>query len=119
MKEVTLVFKSGAKASFTVDQFKTIINGFGSIEKIEWDTKGLSKQLVHLNKHNIDAIFVEEIPEKAKGCDKEPDHPIEDFYGCEIQQDDKYFMFGQDVVLKENLADYLIEQQNVECFKAV
>ncbi|WP_410985954.1 YqaI family protein [Bacillus paranthracis] len=117
MKEVTMVFKSGAKASFTVEQFKTIINGFGSIEKIEWDTKGLSKQLVHLNKHNIDAIFVEEVAEEEPV--KEPDHPIEDFYGCEIQQDDKYFMFGQDVVLKENLADYLIEQQNVECFKAV
>ncbi|MEK4002277.1 hypothetical protein MHI59_25920 [Bacillus sp. FSL K6-2822] len=117
MKEVTLVFKSGAKASFTVEQFKTIINGFGSIEKIEWDTKGLSKQLVHLNKHNIDAIFVEDIPEEESI--KEPDHPIEDFYGCEIQQDDKYFMFGQDVVLKENLTDYLIEQQNVECFRAV
>ncbi|MBG9863127.1 MULTISPECIES: hypothetical protein, partial [Bacillus cereus group] len=91
MKEVTLVFKSGAKASFTVDQFKTIINGFGSIEKIEWDTKGLSKQLVHLNKHNIDAIFVEDIVEEES---KEPDHPIEDVYGCEIKQDDKYFMFG-------------------------
>ncbi|GAB6442046.1 MULTISPECIES: YqaI family protein [Bacillus] len=117
MKEVTLIFKSGAKARFTVDQFKTIINGFGSIEKIEWDTKGLSKQLVHLNKHNIDAIFVEEIAEKESI--KEPDHPIEDIYGCEIKQDDKYFMFGQDVVLKENLTDYLIEKQNVECFRAV
>lgn len=117
MKEVTLVFKSGAKASFTVDQFKTIINGFGSIEKIEWDTKGLSKQLVHLNKHNIDAIFVEDIAEEESI--KEPDHPIEDVYGCEIKQDDKYFMFGQDVVLKENLTDYLIEKQNVECFRAV
>jgi len=117
LKEVTLVFKSGAKASFTVEQFKTIINGFGSIEKIEWDTKGLSKQLVHLNKHNIDAIFVEEIAEEESI--KEPDHPIEDCYGCEIQQDDKYFVFGQDVVLKENLTDYLIEKQNVECFRAV
>ncbi|MDO3374551.1 hypothetical protein QJ529_17950 [Bacillus paranthracis] len=117
MKEVTLVLKSGAKASFTAEQFKTIINGFGAIEKIEWDTKGLRKQLVHLNKHNIDAIFVEDITKEEPV--KEPDHPIEDFYGCEIQQDDKYFMFGQDVVLKENLTDYLIEQQNVECFRAV
>ncbi|PTC15409.1 YqaI family protein [Bacillus wiedmannii] len=116
MKEVTLVFKSGAKANFTADQFKTIINGFGSIEKIEWDTKGLSKQLVHLNKHNIDAIFVEDIPEE--GTIKEPDHPIEDIYGCEIKQDDKYFMFGQDAVLEENLTNYLIVQQNVECFRA-
>ncbi|MBG9840958.1 hypothetical protein ABE30_26090 [Bacillus tropicus] len=116
MKEVTLVFKSGAKASFTVDQFKTIINGFGSIEKIEWDTKGLSKQLVHLNKHNIDAIFVEDIVEEES---KEPDHPIEDVYGCEIKQDDKYFMFGQDAVLEGNLTNYLIAEQNVECFRAV
>lgn len=117
MKEVTLVLKSGAKASFTAEQFKTIINGFGAIEKIEWDTKGVRKQLVHLNKHNIDAIFVEDIPEKE--LIKEPDHPIEDFYGCEIKWDDKYFMFGQYAVLEKNLAAYLIEQQNVECFRAV
>lgn len=57
---------------------------------------------------NIDAIFVEDITEKKSI--KEPDHPVEDFYGCEIKQDDKCFMFGQDVVLKENLTEYLIEQ---------
>ncbi|WP_369292863.1 YqaI family protein [Xenorhabdus littoralis] len=34
-----------------------------------------------------------------------------------MQQDDKYFMFGQDVVLKENVTEYLIEQQNVACFR--
>ncbi|PHB54545.1 hypothetical protein COE92_14260 [Bacillus wiedmannii] len=118
MKEVTLVFKSGAKASFTVDQFKTIINGFGAIEKIEWDAKGLSKQLVHLNRHNIDAIFVEDIGEKGTTL-KEPNHPIEDIYGDEVKTDDKYFMFGQYAVLEKNLAAYLIEQQNVECFRAV
>jgi hypothetical protein len=60
---------------------------------------------------------VEDIVEKE--TIKEPDHPIEDFYGCEIRQDDKYFMFGQNVVLEENLTKYLIDQQNVECFKAV
>ncbi|HDR7704599.1 TPA: hypothetical protein QCX91_002184 [Bacillus thuringiensis] len=117
MKEVTLVFKSGAKVSFTAAQFKTIINGFGSLTKIELDTKGLSKQLVHLNKHNIDAIFVEDIAEKEMV--KEPDHPIEDFYGCEIKQDDRYFMFGQNAVLEGNLTNYLIAEQNVECFRAV
>ncbi|MEG7840092.1 hypothetical protein J0813_24270 [Bacillus pacificus] len=119
MKEVTMVFKSGAKASFTVAQFKTIINGFGSIEKIEWDTKGLSKQLVHLNKHNIDAIFVEDIPEEEKGCDKEPDHPIEDFFGYEILPDDVYYKFGEHIVLEGNLKSYLIQFQNVECVRAV
>lgn len=116
MKEVTLVFKSGAKVSFTAEQFKTITNGFGSLTKIEY-TGAATKVPFHISVSNIDAIFVEDITKEESI--KEPDHPTEDFYGCEIQQDDKYFMFGQDVVLKENLADYLIEQQNVECFKAV
>ena len=31
MKEVTLVFKSGRTASFTVEQFKTFKNSFGFI----------------------------------------------------------------------------------------
>ncbi len=116
MKEVTLVFKSGAKVSFTAEQFKTITNGFGSLTKIEY-TGAATKVPFHISVSNIDAIFVEDINEKESI--KEPDYPIEDFYGCEIQQDDKYFVFGQDIVLKENLTEYLIEQQNVECFRAV
>jgi hypothetical protein len=115
LKEVTLVFKSGAKVSFTAAQFKTITNGFGSLTKIEY-TGAATKVPFHISVSNIDAIFVEDIAEKES---KEPDHPIEDVYGCEIQQGDRYFVFGQDVVLKENLTDYLIEQQNVECFRAV
>ncbi|QWG87186.1 YqaI family protein [Bacillus mycoides] len=116
MKEVTVVFKSGAKTSFTVEQFKTITNGFGSLTKIEY--KGATnKEPFHISVSSIDAIFVEDIPEEEKI--KEPDHPIEDFYGCEIKWDDKYFMFGQYAVLEKNLAAYLIEQQNVECFRAV
>ncbi|MBL3821375.1 hypothetical protein RCJ96_06060 [Bacillus sp. BSL6] len=116
MKEVTLVFKSGAKVSFTAAQFKTFNNSFGALSKIEWE--GITGKVpLHIGMSNIDAIFVEEIAEKESI--KEPDHPIEDCYGCEIQQDDKYFMFGQDIVLKENLTDYLIEKQNVECFRAV
>lgn len=111
-----MVFKSGAKASFTVEQFKTFKNSFGFLSGIEYE--GATPTVpFHISVSNIDAIFVEDIG--GKESTKEPDHPTEDFYGCEIQQDDKYFMFGQDVVLKENLADYLIEQQNVECFKAV
>jgi hypothetical protein len=116
LKEVTLVFKSGAKVSFTAEQFKTITNGFGSLTKIEY-TGTATKVPFHISVSNIDAIFVEDIDEKESI--KEPDHPIEDVYGCEIKQDDKYFMFGQDVVLKENLTEYLIEKHNVECFKAV
>lgn len=116
MKKVTLVFKSGAKVSFTAAQFKTFINSFGALSTIEWEG-ATGKVPVHIASSNIDAIFVEEIAEKESV--KEPDHPIEDVYGCEIKQDDKYFMFGQDVVLKENLTDYLIEKQNVECFRAV
>lgn len=116
MKEVTLVFKSGAKVSFTAEQFKTIMNGFGSLTKIEY-TGAATKVPFHISVSNIDAIFVEDINEKEST--KEPDHPIEDFYGCEIKQDDKYFMFGQDAVLEGNLTNYLIAEQNVECFRAV
>ena len=109
MKEVTLVFKSGAKVSFTAEQFKTITNGFGSLTKIEY-TGAATKVPFHISVSNIDAIFVEEIVEEESI--KELDHPVEDVYGCEIQTDDKYFVFGQDVVLKENLTEYLIEKQN-------
>ncbi|PEF99678.1 YqaI family protein [Bacillus toyonensis] len=116
MREVTLVFKSGANVSFTVAQFKTFKNGFGSLTKIEYE--GAAKKVpFHISLSNIDAIFVEDIAEKESI--KEPDHPIEDFYGCEIKQEDKYFMFGQDAVLEGNLTNYLIAQQNVECFRAV
>ena len=115
MKEVTLVFKSGAKVSFTAEQFKTFNNSFGALSKIEWE--GITGKVpLHIGMSNIDAIFVEDITEEEV---KEPDHPIEDVYGCEIKQDDKYFVFGQDVVLKENLTEYLISEQNVECFRAV
>ncbi|MEK4500161.1 YqaI family protein [Bacillus sp. FSL R12-0069] len=114
MKEVTLVFKSGRTASFTVEQFKTFKNSFGFLSGIEYEG-ATGKVPFHIGVSNIDAIFVEDIVEKESI--KEPNHPIEDFYGCEIQQDDKYFMSGQDVVLKENVTEYLIEQQNVACFR--
>lgn len=116
MKEVTLVFKSGAKVSFTTEQFKTITNGFGSLTKIEY-TGAVTKVPFHISVSNIDAIFVEDVG--GKESNKEPDHPIEDFYGCEIKQDDKYFMFGQNAVLEGNLTNYLIAEQSVECFRAV
>ncbi|OTW88451.1 hypothetical protein BK702_11555 [Bacillus thuringiensis serovar cameroun] len=116
MKEVMLLFKSGAKVSFTAAQFKTFKNSFGFLSGIEYEG-ATGKVPFHIGVSNIDAIFVEEIPEEEKI--KEPDHPIEDFYGCEIKQDDKYFMFGQDAVLEGNLTNYLIAQQNVECFRAV
>ncbi|MBG9581034.1 hypothetical protein ABE42_17965 [Bacillus thuringiensis] len=114
MKEITLVFKSGVKTSFTVEQFKTFKNSFGFLSGIEYEG-ATGKVPFHIGVSNVDAIFVEDIVEKESI--KEPNHPIEDFYGCEIQQDDKYFMFGQDVVLKENVTEYLIEQQNVVCFR--
>ncbi|PGC86202.1 YqaI family protein [Bacillus toyonensis] len=116
MKEVTLVFKSGAKVSFTAAQFKTFKNGFGSLTKIEYEGAA-TKVPFHISVSNIDAIFVEDIAEEESIT--ETDHPIEDFYGCEIKQEDKYFMFGQDAVLEGNLTNYLIAQQNVECFRAV
>ena len=117
MKEVTVIFKSGATANFTANEFKTFKHGFGALARIEWDTRGLNKDLLYMDTNNIDALFVEDIAEKQ--TIKESDHPIEDFYGCEIKQDDKYFMFGQDAVLEGNLTNYLIAEQNVECFRAV
>ncbi len=111
-----MVFKSGAKVSFTAEQFKTFKNNFGFLSGIEYEG-AIGKAPTHICSSNIDAIFVEDIAEEESI--KEPDHPIEDFYGCEIKWDDKYFMFGQYAVLEENLAAYLIEQQNVKCFRAV
>ncbi|MFN6794202.1 YqaI family protein [Bacillus sp. TD11] len=116
MKEVTVIFKSGRTASFTVEEFATFKNGFGALTKIEY-TGATGKVPIHIGLCNVDAIFVEDINEKESI--KEPDHPIEDIYGCEIKQDDKYFMFGQDAVLEGNLTNYLIAEQNVECFRAV
>ncbi|WP_002145543.1 hypothetical protein [Bacillus cereus] len=115
MKEVTLVFKSGAKASFTVEQFKTITNGFGSLTKIEY--KGAANKVpFHISVSNIDAIFVEDIDENESI--KEADHPIEDVFGEEVKTDDVYYKIGEHIVLEHNLKTYLVEQQNVECFQA-
>ncbi|KAA0777649.1 hypothetical protein DN392_06510 [Bacillus sp. BB51/4] len=46
------------------------------------------------------------------------DHPIEDMFGDEILSGETYFVFGEHIVLEENLKSYLIEKQNVECFQA-
>ncbi|HDR3896744.1 YqaI family protein [Bacillus sp. FSL W7-1334] len=116
MKEVTIVFKSGKTVSFTVEQFQTFKNSFGFLSGIEYEG-ATGKVPFHIGVSNIDAIFVEDI--LAEESIKKPDHPIEDFYGCEIQQDDKYFMFGQNAVLEGNLTNYLIAERNVECFRAV
>ncbi|EEM38984.1 hypothetical protein P9Y62_04270 [Bacillus thuringiensis] len=117
MKEVTLIFKSGAKVSFTSEQFKTFNNSFGALSKIEWE--GITGKVpFHIGLSNIDAIFVEDIPEEEKGCNKEPDHPIEDFYGNEIMKDETYFVFDCDVVLEQNLKQYLTEEYEVECYQA-
>lgn len=116
MKEVTLIFKSGAKVSFTAAQFKTFKNSFGFLSGIEY--KGATPTVpFHISVSNIDAIFVEDIAEKQ--LVKETDHPIEDVYGDEIMQGDVYYKFGDYIVLEYNLKPYLIEQQNVECFRAV
>ncbi|EJR71448.1 hypothetical protein IK7_06220 [Bacillus cereus VD156] len=115
MKEVTVIFKSGAKASFTVEEFATFKNGFGALTKIEY-TGANEKVPFHIGLSNIDAIFVEDIPEEEKI--KEPDHPIEDFYGNEIMKDETYFVFDCDVVLEQNLKQYLTEEYEVECYQA-
>ncbi|MEC0026181.1 hypothetical protein P4L02_32260, partial [Bacillus cereus] len=49
---------------------------------------------------------------------KEPDHPIEDFYGNEIMKDETYFVFDCDVVLEQNLKQYLTEEYEVQCYQA-
>ncbi|AWC31837.1 hypothetical protein TU51_04810 [Bacillus cytotoxicus] len=115
MKEVTMIFKSGAKASFTVEQFSTFKNSFGFLSGIEWEG-ATGKVPFHIGVSSIDAIFVEDVDEKE--LVKEPDHPIEDFYGVEIRKDDTYYMFGQDAVLEHNLKMYLIEKYEVPCFQA-
>ncbi|MED2667563.1 hypothetical protein P4208_08215, partial [Bacillus thuringiensis] len=114
MREVTVIFKSGATASFTVEEFATFKNGFGALTKIEY-TGANKKVPFHIGLSNIDAIFVEDIG--GKESTKEPDHPIEDVYGDEIMQGDVYYKFGDYIVLEYNLKPYLIERQNVECFR--
>ncbi|PEW66994.1 hypothetical protein CN448_18870 [Bacillus cereus] len=115
MKEVTVIFKSGATVSFTAKEFATFKNGFGSLTKIEY--AGANEKIpFHIGLSNIDAIFVEDITEKESV--KEPDHPIEDFYGNEIMKDETYFVFDCDVVLEQNLKQYLTEEYEVECYQA-
>nr|WP_141547600.1 hypothetical protein [Bacillus pseudomycoides] len=50
--------------------------------------------------------------------EKVANHPIEDFYGDEILSGETYFVFGEHVVLEENLKSYLIEKHEVLCFQA-
>ncbi|MEK5107059.1 hypothetical protein MHI57_09805 [Cytobacillus sp. FSL K6-0129] len=50
---------------------------------------------------------------------KVTDHPVEDAYGLEIQEGDVYWMFGKTVVSDLNLKTYLIEEHNMECFRAM
>lgn len=53
--------------------------------------------------------------EKIKNVE---DHPIEDVFGLEIYPGDLYWKFGNDVVNDVNLKTYLIEKQQVECYRA-
>ena len=46
-------------------------------------------------------------------------HPIEDVFGDEICEGDTYFVFGNETVLQVNLKQYLIENQQVQCYEAV
>lgn len=116
MKEVTVIFKSGATANFKANDFETFKHGFGALARIEWNTEGFNKQLLHMDANNIDAIFMEQSEEKL--VVKQDDHPVEDVYGEEIKTDDVYFKFGEHVVLEHNLKTYLIERHQVECFQA-
>ncbi|RHW37294.1 hypothetical protein D1B31_16125 [Neobacillus notoginsengisoli] len=51
--------------------------------------------------------------------EKDNDYPIEDTFGDEIQDGDVYFVFGKDVVTEGNLQRYLIERQQVPCYRAI
>lgn len=46
------------------------------------------------------------------------DHPVEDIYGVEIWPGDIYYKFGDVIVTEYNLRKFLIEKQNVQCFRA-
>lgn len=46
------------------------------------------------------------------------DYPIEDVFGDEILANDVYYKLGQDVVLEGNIKRYLVENHQVECFRA-
>jgi len=37
------------------------------------------------------------------------DHPIEDMFGTEIQEGDTYYVLGDQVVLDQNMDDYILE----------
>ncbi|EOV9525616.1 hypothetical protein ACN5TA_000507 [Bacillus cytotoxicus] len=102
MKEVTIIFKSGATASFTVEEFNTFKNGFGALEKIEYKNP-IGKAPVFLDPDNLDAILVEEQKENNKSVVKQDDHPIEDVTGEEILSGETYFVFNNDIVLEHNL----------------
>jgi hypothetical protein len=46
------------------------------------------------------------------------DYPIEDVFGLEVWPGDLYWVFGNDVVNDSNLKTYLIEKQQVKCYRA-
>ncbi|EEM02467.1 YqaI family protein [Bacillus pseudomycoides] len=49
---------------------------------------------------------------------KVADHPIEDVFGDEILSGETYFVFGEHIVLEENLKSYLIQHYSIDCFQA-
>ncbi|MEK4495123.1 YqaI family protein [Ureibacillus sp. FSL W8-0352] len=46
------------------------------------------------------------------------DYPTEDVFGTEILPGDVFFKFGEDIVLSQNIDDYLLEHLNVKVLKA-
>ncbi|WEG13970.1 hypothetical protein PU629_06275 [Pullulanibacillus sp. KACC 23026] len=46
------------------------------------------------------------------------DHPVEDMFGDEILSGDVYFELHSVVVLDKNIKRYLVEVQEVKCYKA-
>jgi len=61
MKNVTILFKSGASISFKANEFDGTKNGFGQLITLNWDCKGLNKYPARINIDNVDAIMVEEV----------------------------------------------------------
>jgi hypothetical protein len=61
MKEVTIIFNSGAKVSFKANEFGGSKNGFGELVSVDWNCDGLSEYPLRINIDHIDAIMVKEM----------------------------------------------------------
>lgn len=64
MKEVMVLFKSGAKIYFNVNDLNITRNGFGELIELEWNCQDLKTMPLWLNIANIDAIITTDLEEE-------------------------------------------------------